>query len=114
MKWSLANIDGYTPANVPETVEMADPQDWQDVDRIDKNLHDKLVIEMRIAKPDEDDWKVEYISCSPQADDCKGRTFFVHADMYAMLTSKTDGRSRFHVLTWESIHEVVGDELDKD
>lgn len=86
MKFSLANIVTYTPANMPVTVTMEDPQDWEDVGKIAKGIHDKLVELIKFAKADDPPWAKEHISCSPQADDSKGRVFFVHAGMYAMLT----------------------------
>lgn len=108
MKFSLANIDAYTPPKVPVTVEMVDPHNWEDVNKIAQDIHDKLVERIRIAKADEAEWKVEHISCSPQADDSKGRVFFVHADMYVMLTPKFKGD------VWHCTRMVVGNELDKD
>lgn len=106
MKFSLANIDAYTPDKVPVSIEMADPQNWQDVGAIAAVVSTRIVELIRFAKADDPEWSTEYISSLPQADDSKGRVFFVHEDMYATL------KPQFEVIVWDAVHSVVGDELN--
>lgn len=114
MRFSVGNVDAWVPNDTLKSVETRLPQKTDNVAKIDKVLHGKLVKCIADAKKYQPKWMAEFITCLPHEDSSMGgRVYYVHDDMYAMLTAKkTDGQTEFETQAWGSIHEVVGNELD--
>lgn len=114
MEYLLINIQSDPATREPVVVRTKNPTNWRQVLDITAAVRCKILELISLAKASKPgEMYIPIASLPPDNGDC-GCEFYVKNDMYAMLTAKSepDGRSKFEDLTWDSIHEVVGDELD--